>query len=101
MNVFEVNSTLPGPTITFGFILATLLGALCHLILGGDARRLALFLLASWLGFLFGHMLGATLGLDIFNVGKLRIVSAMFGSIATLIITQALTSKRTSKRASR
>ena len=33
---------MPGPSIVFSFILATLYGAAFHLVSGGDARRLAL-----------------------------------------------------------
>ncbi|NOG49440.1 MAG: hypothetical protein HND48_08340 [Chloroflexi bacterium] len=38
---------MPGPGLVFAFALATLYGALFHFIFGGDARRLAVFLLAS------------------------------------------------------
>jgi hypothetical protein len=41
------------PTAVFGFIVATLFGAGFHLAFGGDMRRLALLLLAGWLGFCF------------------------------------------------
>ena len=48
---------LPGPTATFGFILATLYGAGFHFVVGGDVRRLALFLLSAWVGFGLGQLL--------------------------------------------
>jgi hypothetical protein len=92
---------LPGPTTTLGFILATLFGATFHLIMGGDARRLALFLLAAWIGFGLGHVLGTILEINILNIGTLRVVTATFGALVSLIVSHFLTSKRTSNRAAR
>ena len=37
------------------FIFSTLFGALFHLVSGGGARRIALYLAASWVGFIIGH----------------------------------------------
>lgn len=92
---------LPTPTITLGFIIATLLGALFHLILGGDVRRLALFLIASWVGFGIGHILGILLNFSILNIGALYILPALFGAITFLIFAHILSSRRTNKRPSR
>lgn len=92
---------MPGPTATFGFILATLLGAAFHVIMGGDVRRLAAFLLASWSGFVIGHLAGVALEFSILNVGALRILPAVFGAVMLLIFTQALTSPRINRRSSR
>lgn len=89
---------MPAPTLTFAFILATLLGALFHLLMGGDARRLALFLLAGWIGFGLGHVIGAALGINLFNVGTLRLVSAVLGAIIALVAAALLTSSRKRKR---
>jgi uncharacterized membrane protein YeaQ/YmgE (transglycosylase-associated protein family) len=89
---------VPAPTLTFAFILATVLGALFHLIMGGDARRLALFLLAGWIGFGLGHLIGAALGINLFNVGTLRLVSATLGAIIALVAAAFFTSSRKRKR---
>lgn len=89
------------PTLTFAFILATLYGAAFHLILGGDARRLALLLLTSWLGFGFGQLVGITFLIDFFDIGALRIVSATLGSFSALIAVSLLTSRRMRKRSAR
>ncbi|MDQ7035170.1 MAG: hypothetical protein Q9P01_10145 [Anaerolineae bacterium] len=63
-----------GPTFVFAFVIATMMGALFHLIVGGNARRLALFLLAGWIGFALGHIGGGTLGISFLPIGQLRIV---------------------------
>jgi uncharacterized membrane protein YeaQ/YmgE (transglycosylase-associated protein family) len=89
---------VPAPTLTFAFILATVLGALFHLIMGGDARRLALFLLAGWIGFGLGHLIGTALGINLFNVGTLRLVSATLGAIIALVAAAFFTSSRKRNR---
>jgi uncharacterized membrane protein YeaQ/YmgE (transglycosylase-associated protein family) len=89
---------VPAPTLTFAFILATLLGAAFHLLMGGDARRLALFLLSGWIGFGLGHAIGAALGINLFTVGTLRLVSAFLGAAIALVAAAFLTSSRKRKR---
>ena len=100
-NLSDRKIDLPGPTTTFGFIIATLFGALFHLIMGGDARRLALFLLAGWVGFGLGQLLGAVFGINILNIGTLRIFSASVGVVIALFVAHFLTSNRTRKQSIR
>lgn len=93
---------MPAPTLVFGFILATLLGAVFHLIMGGDVRRLALFLLAGWIGFAIGQLIGVIADVDLLQIGTLRAFSAVLGAIITLILTHFLTyDRKSSKRVSR
>jgi uncharacterized membrane protein YeaQ/YmgE (transglycosylase-associated protein family) len=93
-NLSDREQCLPSPITTFGFILATLFGAVFHLIMGGDARRLALFLLAGWVGFGLGHLLGVALGINILNIGTLRIFTASVGAFIALFVAHFLTSNR-------
>ncbi|MBI5669723.1 MAG: hypothetical protein HZC41_17125 [Chloroflexi bacterium] len=86
------------PIITLGFILATLFGAAFHLVVGGDARRLALFLLCGWIGFGLGQLVGVTLSINILNIGSLRIVTASAGAMVALLVAHFLTSNRARKR---
>lgn len=83
---------MPGPTLTFAFVLATLYGALFHVIRGGDVRRLALYLLAGWVGFVLGHLAGALLEFNLLAIGTLRVVPATFGAFAALIFVQFIAS---------
>lgn len=89
------------PTTTLGFILATLYGATFHLIVGGDARRLAFFLLSGWLGFGIGHFAGVVLQVNILNIGTLHIVTASIGALLVLIFVHVLTSQSKRSRAVR
>lgn len=92
---------MPGPAATFGFIVATLFGAGFHLIFGGDARRLALFLLAGWLGFGLGHLLGILFEIEVFSVGSIRMLPAVTGAVAALVVARVLSSNRTRRRSMR
>jgi uncharacterized membrane protein YeaQ/YmgE (transglycosylase-associated protein family) len=86
----HLKTMMPAPALTLGFILATLYGALFHLIVGGDARRLAMFLLAGWLGFALGHVLGTAMNIRILNIGSLHVVSATLGAFIALLAAQIL-----------
>lgn len=90
---------MPDPITTFAFILATLFGAVFHLIFGGDARRLALFLLAGWLGFSLGHGTGVLMGINVLNIGTLRVFTASIGALIALGLARFLTSERRDHRA--
>ncbi len=88
------------PTLLLAFALSTLYGAGFHLWQGGGARRLALYLLAGWLGFTIGHFIGDALGLNVLKVGALNVLSATLGSLVALLAarwlatTEVLTSQK-------
>jgi len=92
---------MPSPILVFGFIIATLFGAGFHLVLGGDVRRLAKFLLVGWFGFLMGHLAGVFLDVNVMNVGTLKVLPAAFGAFIALFFTQALTVPHANRRSSR
>ncbi len=87
---------MPTPTLTLAFILATLIGAVFHFIIGGNFRRLLLYLLASWIGFGVGHIVGVLFGIDAFSIGTLRLFSAVVGASAALAAIFLLTRVRKS-----
>lgn len=70
----------------FGFILATLLGALFHMWRDGGIGRLLLYLLLSWVGFLVGHWAAKSLGFDFMSVGPVYLAGGILGSIAFLFL---------------
>lgn len=89
---------MSAPTFIFAFVLSTLIGAVAHLIFGGDAKRLAAFLLLSWLGFAAGQFIGAAFQITIFAYGTLNLFAAITGSIVALVLSIALTARRPRKR---
>jgi len=82
---------MPSPSFVFSFILATLYGSAFHLVSGGDARRLALFLLAAWLGFGLGHAFGEVVGVGLFDIGPLHMLPATVGAWLALVVARLLT----------
>lgn len=85
---------MPGPTITFGFMLATLYAAVFHVVAGGDVRRLALFMLASWFGFALGQMMATSLELNILLVGEVHAGPASLCALVALLLNYLLTRPR-------
>ena len=71
--------------IVLGFLLATAYGAGFHVLLGGAARRILLYILASWIGFILGHILGDLLNITLFKLGVLHLFSASLGAWIALI----------------
>ena len=77
-------------TLLLAVALATIYGAGFHVWQGGGARRLALYLLAGWLGFALGHILGNLLGLQIVMIGQLNFFTATLGSALALFLARWL-----------
>jgi hypothetical protein len=69
------------PSLLFGLVIASLYGALFHLVRGGGPARLFLFMTLSWLGFALGHIIGNWRGWILFPVGSLNFGAATIGSI--------------------
>jgi len=67
-------------TIVLAFLLATAYGTLFHVLIGGPARRLFLYVIASWIGFAAGHFIGEMLQIDLLKLGPLNLLSASAGS---------------------
>jgi uncharacterized membrane protein YeaQ/YmgE (transglycosylase-associated protein family) len=72
------------PTLLLGLIISTLYGALFHLWRGGNAGRLLLYLLLSWVGFWVGQILGNLINLSFDTIGQLHIGMATVGSLIFL-----------------
>ena len=82
-------------TWLLAFALATLYGAGFHVWQGGSARRLALYLLAGWLGFTIGHFAGDALGIHLLKVGALNAFAATIGSLIALAAARLLVTSDT------
>jgi len=82
------------PTLLFGFVLSTIYGAGFHVWQGGGARRLLLYLLAGWLGFVLGHLLGEVLEIRPMLVGALNVIPATLGSVVALFASKLFAPSR-------
>lgn len=85
---------MPSPSIVFSFMLATLCGSLFHVFAGGDARRLALFLLAGWVGFTLGQIVGELVEITVITIGPLNVVTALTGAVIALLTVWLLTRRK-------
>lgn len=70
--------------ILLGFVIATLLGALLHLITGGSLLRLGIYILLSWIGFWVGHIAAYLMQWTFLKVGVLQLGGALIGEIIIL-----------------
>ncbi len=80
------------------FVLSTLYGAGFHLWLGGSSRRLLLYLLAGWVGFVVGHLVGGFIGFTFMSAGPLHIVPASLGSVIALFTARWLANREAESR---
>ena len=67
------------PSIIIAFLIASLYGALYHLIRGGGLGRILLYLLFSWSGFALGHVVGNWQGWLLFPLGQLNLGMSTLG----------------------
>lgn len=84
---FIINSLmLTLPATLFALLIASLYGALYHLMRGGGPGWLLLYLLFSWFGFALGHLLGVWLGIWLFPLGALNLGVSTLGSLIVLLL---------------
>ena len=89
---------MPEPNTVFALVVATLIGAIFHLLFGGRGRRLVLFLVMSWVGFGMGDAAGRSLGIALVMIGDLHFAFALVGCIVTLLLVHIFTSGRSARR---
>ena len=73
------------PSLIFAFLIASLYGALYHLIRGGGLGRLLLFLILGWAGFALGHLIGIWQGWQLIALGELNWGLSTLGSLVLLV----------------
>lgn len=78
---------MPIPSLLFALLIALGLGALYHLIRGGDWSRLLAYLFMSALGFAAGHLFGLWRGWEFFVVGPFNLGMELVGALAFLALT--------------
>jgi len=74
------------PTLLFGFIISTIYGLGFHLLRGGGAGRLLLYLIVAWIGFWAGHFIAEQLKWSFADVGALHLGMASVCSLIFLIL---------------
>jgi len=74
------------PTLLFGFLISTLMSAVFHLLRGGGAGRLMLYLILGWVGFWAGHFLASYFGWTFGSIGPLHLGLAVLVGLIFLVI---------------
>jgi len=74
------------PAILLAVLLSTAYGAAFHVWRGGDRRRLGLFLVAGWVGFGLGQLLGLLISWNGAMLGEVHLVEATLGSLIALLV---------------
>ena len=73
------------PTLILALLIASLYGALFHLIRGGGPGRIFLYLLLSWVGFALGHLVGIWQEWLLLPMGQLNLGMSTIGSLLLLM----------------
>ena len=74
------------PALLFAILIASLYGALYHLVRGGGFWRLLLFLVLSLAGFALGHVIGLWRGWVWFPLGAVNLGPSSVGSLLILLL---------------
>ena len=74
------------PSLIFALLIASLYGALYHLIRGGGPGRIFLYLLFSWVGFAIGHLVGVSQEWVLIPLGQLNVGLSTVGSLIFLLL---------------
>ena len=72
-------------SLVLALLLATAYAALFHFLTGGSLRRLIMYILAAWIGFAVGHLVGQILAVDLLKLGPLYLFSASVGAWLALV----------------
>lgn len=81
------------PTFIFGVLVASLFGALFHLVVGGSFILLLVYLITSSLGFWSGNFLGTQLKFSIFMLGPIDLGFSLLGSLVFCLFVYWLSSE--------
>ncbi len=80
---------MTAPAFVFGLVIATLLAAAYHLVLGQSLRQLAYLWVASVVGFLAGQLLAGILPVRLPELGLLHPIEGAIVSLAAMSIVRA------------
>ena len=84
---------MPNPVVIFAFVIATMYGLSFHVILGGNARRMVLFIVSSWVGFLLGQYIGGFMDISLLRIGVIHLLPASIAAAGLLICAHLLTAE--------
>jgi uncharacterized membrane protein YeaQ/YmgE (transglycosylase-associated protein family) len=86
------------PTFLLGAVLSSLFGSLYHLVRGGSGKRLLTYLVAGWIGFWVGHLVGQIFEITFFSVGALRLGTGTIFALLALFLANWLAIETTTPK---
>jgi hypothetical protein len=85
-------------TIVLGLVIATLSGAVFHLLRGGRLRHLFLYLIVAWSSFFIGQIFSESISWRFIRLGALNLFPALLATLIGLIITAIFLAPETRSR---
>lgn len=82
------------PAIVFGWLLASAVGLIFHVIRGGSLGRMGRYVISAWLGFGIGQFAGDWLHVTVLRVGALNLLTALIGAVLALLLTDVLAPRK-------
>jgi hypothetical protein len=77
------------PAYLFAFVIASVYGLMFFIVMGQGWKQLIAFWVAAVVGFMIGQSVAETMGLGLFNIGKLNFVEGTIASALGLIAMRA------------
>jgi hypothetical protein len=77
---------MTAPALLYAVLAATALAALYHLLFGRNLRQLALFWVASLVGFAIGQAVGMAMPPAVPHIGPLRIIEGIVIAVVLMTI---------------
>lgn len=74
------------PNFLLGMLISSLYGTIFHLVRGGGAGRLSLYLILAWVGFWAGHFIALKMQWIFIRIGPLNFGMATLSSLLILIL---------------
>lgn len=75
------------PSLVFSALLSTACGLIFHILRGGNLIRLFVLLIAAWIGFAIGQLIGSLTDWPLLRVGEVYVLHGLIGSIIAMILT--------------
>jgi hypothetical protein len=86
------------PSLILSALLSTTLGLIFHLLRGGSLIRLLLLIVAAWIGFAIGQLIGSLLDWPFLRIGNVYALHGLIGSIILMILVSVPVTPSTSER---
>lgn len=78
------------PSITLGFVIASLIGVAFYFVFGKGWLRLGIYWAVAVVGFFIGQIITTLLNFSLFRIGSVNVLEATIACLIALFITRAV-----------